>query len=140
MILEVVPFRREQLPVIGGLYRDIPEDALDRLEKDPWSGTVTVDGLPMFCGGIALVEGRAELWAVLSPRCKGNPLLAIRMRRFFKNVVSACPLQPVMARVRLGHNDGHRAVRAVGFRVRTGSRLWCDDNGVYYAFYDQVVK
>lgn len=141
MKIEIIGFERKHLLDINGQDCPFPFDprALDQLESDPYAATMTVDGIPLFAAGLSLVEGRAELWAVVSARCRGNIHLVLKMNKIFRNIVKYSPLQPVVARARLGFRDAHRALKTIGFRLRSGSRLVRCRDGHYYAMYDQVI-
>ena len=93
----------------------ITDEGLEVLARDPWSGTLLVDGHPVASAGIVQHwPGRGEGWFVGSLEAgRWFPTIHRAARR----MLALCPLDRIEAVVDCDFVQGHRWVKMFGFQL-----------------------
>lgn len=112
-------FKKEDIGLMADIvepdFSFLDEKALSFLENDKTAITLSLDGRPIFCGGVLLKsENRGEIWAVLD---KKAARYAKSIHKRVKEIIEKLPIERLEAKVKRDFDAGHRWVKALGFNV-----------------------
>jgi hypothetical protein len=126
MMIRVVPFEVCHAKFLisqdktGFMGKYIEPQHLLAVSQSKMAYTGMVGGSVVFCGGVIRYwDNRGEAWAIFGRDVKQH---FIGIHNAVRRFLAVCPLRRVEATVYADFKEGHRWVRALGFRVE-GERL-----------------
>ena len=95
----------------------ITRESAENLEKQDYTFTCIskLTGKIVFCGGVTEYwKNRGEAWAILNKGCTKE---FIGVHNATRRLFEVCPIRRIEAAVEVDFMEGHRWVRALGFKM-----------------------